>query len=298
MLSILIPIFNYNVYPLALALHKQCLECDIDFEILCQDDASQSPLNLLNEKINLLSHCSFVALKQNIAHRANRNSLAEKAKYDYLLFIDGDSNILSSDYIKKYVSNLFDFDVIYGGRLHPEKYFYGNQNLRWKYGKFIEDKSAENRKKKPYHSLLFNNTVIKKACFDFVKFDKTIKKYGHDDTLLSFQLSKLKSKINHIENPVEHGDLDNNLVYLNKTKESLENLNILYQKKKIDVEFVRLLQLYHFLKTTKSTFIISKIYGVFEKSLFRNLTGNDPNLLAFNLFRVGYLCSIDFKSRT
>lgn len=298
MLSILIPIYNYNVYPLALELHKQCLECNIDFEILCQDDASHSPLNIFNEKINSLSHCSFVPLKQNIAHRENRNSLAEKAKFEYLLFIDGDSNILNSDYIKKYVSNLFDFDVVYGGRLHPALCPSDNQKLRWKYGRLIEDKTAKNRKVRPYHSLLFNNTIIKKACFDLVKFDKTIKKYGHDDTQLSFQLSKLKSKINHIENPVEHGDLDTNLVYLNKTKESLENLHVLYQKKKIDVEFVRLLQLYHFLKTTKTTFIISKTHGFFEKLLFKNLTGNNPNLLVFNLFRVGYLCSIDFKSST
>lgn len=298
MLSILIPIYNYNVYPLALELRKQCLECNIDFEILCQDDASDSSLNIFNEKINLLSHCSFVSLKKNIAHRENRNSLAEKAKFEYLLFIDGDSTIVNSDYIKRYLSNLFDFDVVYGGRLHPEKCPSDNQKLRWKYGRFIEDKSAANRKTKPYHSLLFNNTIIKKVCFDTVQFDKTIKKYGHDDTQLSFQLSKLKSKVSHIENPVEHGDLDTNLVYLNKTKESLENLNLLYQKKKIDIEFVRLLQLYHFLKTTKSTFIISKINAVFEKLLFKNLTGENPNILVFNLFRAGYLCSIDFKSRT
>ena len=44
MLSILIPIYNYNSYPLVQELHKQCLESDIDFEILCQDDASNSEL--------------------------------------------------------------------------------------------------------------------------------------------------------------------------------------------------------------------------------------------------------------
>jgi hypothetical protein len=129
-----------------------------------------------------------------------------------------------------------------------------------------------------------------------VKFDTNRKKYGHDDTQLSYQLGLLKSKVNHIENPVEHGDIDINLVYLNKTKESLENLISLYEEEKIDIEFVRLIQLYHFLKRTKSSFIISKIHSVFEKYLSQNLTGKNPNLFLFNWFRVGYLCSLNHKN--
>lgn len=295
MLSILIPIYNYNVYPLVLELHKQCTNCSIHFEILCQDDASASNLNAFNENINRLSNCSFTSLNQNIAHRANRNSLAEQAKYDYLLFIDGDSIIIRNDYIKKYISNLNHFDVVYGGRLHPERCASENQKLRWKYGLFIEDKNAENRKKKPYNSVLFNNTIIKKKCFNKAKFDSNIKKYGHDDTQLSYQLSVLQAKVNHIENPVEHGDIDTNSVYLNKTKEALENLILLYQEKKIDLTFVRLLQLYHFFRITKSTFIIAKMHAFFEKSLLKNLNGNNPNLWIFNLFRIGYLCSLNQK---
>lgn len=295
MLSILIPIYNYNAYPLVLELHRQCLECKIDFEILCQDDASRSNLNIFNEYVNALSNCSFVSLKENLAHRENRNSLAEKAKFDYLLFIDGDSIIIQDNYIKDYISNLLDFDIIYGGRLHPKKCPSDNQKLRWKYGKFIEDKSAENRKKEPYQSLLFNNTLIKKDCFNKVKFDKYMKKYGHDDTQLSYQLSVLKSKVNHIENPVEHGDIDINLVYLNKTKESLENLYQLHQEGKIDTEFVSIIKLQQFLRKTKLIFIISKLYTFFEKSISKNLTGSNPNLLTFNLFRVGYLCKISSK---
>ena len=293
MLSILVPIYNYNVFPLVVALHKQCTDCGIDFEILCQDDASNSSLNAFNEQVNELYNCSFVSLKENLAHRANRNSLAAQAKFDYLLFIDGDSIIIHDNFIKKYINNLQDFDVVYGGRLHPEKCPSNNQKLRWKYGKFIEDKSAANRNKKHYQTLLFNNTVIKKVLFNQVKFDTISKKYGHDDTQLSYQLSLLKSKVNHIENPVEHGDIDTNLVYLNKTKASLENLIALYEEEKIDIEFVKLIQLYHFLKRTRITYIISKIHSIFDKYLLQNLTKKNPNLFLFNWFRVGYLCSIN-----
>jgi hypothetical protein len=269
------------------------MECKIDFEILCQDDASNSSLNVLNEKINELSNSSFVSLTQNLAHRENRNSLAEKAKYNYLLFIDGDSNCISNNYIRNYISNLEGFDIVYGGRLHPEKCPSNNQKLRWKYGRFIEDKKAKIREKTPYQSLLFNNTLIKKEIFDKVKFDKNIKKYGHDDTQLSFQLSKLKPRVNHIDNPIEHGDIETNANYLNKTKESLENLIVLCREEKIETEFVKLIWLYTLLQKTKVDFIIRKLYSFFKNQIFKNLTGNNPSLFVFNVFKIGYLSNLN-----
>ncbi len=292
MLSILVPIYNYNVFPLVTELHKQCLELNIDFEILCQDDASNSKLNQENEKINTLSHCSFVALNQNIAHRANRNSLVEKSKYEYLLFIDGDSNIIYSDYIKKYFDNINGFDIVYGGRFHPQKCPSDNQKLRWKYGKFMEDKFAIKRQKSPYQSLLFNNTLIKKETFNKVKFDKMMTKYGHDDTQLSYQLSLLDCKIKHIDNQIEHGYIDTNNDYYSKTKESVQNLIALVNDKKIDGQFNRLYRLNRSLKKFQLDSFISKLYLTFEKSIAKNLTGNNPSLFVFNLFKIGYLCSL------
>ena len=292
MLSILVPIYNYNVFPLVSELHKQCLELNIDFEILCQDDASNSKLNQENEKVNTLSHCSFVALTQNIAHRANRNALVEKSKYEFLLFIDGDSNIIYSEYIKKYLDNLNGFDIVYGGRLHPQKCPSNHQKLRWKYGKFMEDKFAIKRQKLPYQSLLFNNTLIKKEIFNKVKFDKMMTKYGHDDTQLSYQLSLLDCNLKHIDNQIENGDIDTNNDYYSKTKESVQNLIALVNDEKIDGQFNRLYRLNRSLKKFHLDSLISKLYLIFEKSIAKNLTGNKPSLLVFNLFKIGYLCSL------
>ena len=295
MLSILIPIYNYNAYPLVLELHKQCLECGIDFEILCQDDASKSVLNSENEKINSLFNCNFTELKVNIAHRQNRNMLASKAKFENLLFIDGDSIIIRNNYISNFVSCLNDFDIIYGGRLHPENCPSNVQKLRWKYGKFIEDKSVEKRKLTPFQSLLFNNTVIKKDCFNQVKFDSQLTKYGHDDTQLSYQLSQFNPKLKHIDNPVEHGDIDTNKEYLIKSKSSLENLLELYNEGKINKDFSRLISLLLLLNKLKLTYLISAFYKTSEGFLNRNLEGNNPNLFIYNIYRIGYLCKISVK---
>jgi hypothetical protein len=48
-------------------------------------------------------------------------------------------------FIKKYIDTLEDFDVVYGGRLHPEKCPSNHQKLRWK--KFIMTNLQKNRKK-------------------------------------------------------------------------------------------------------------------------------------------------------
>lgn len=292
MLSVLVPIYNYNAYPLVEELHKQCIELGIVFEILCQDDASKSTLNINNEKINSLSNCNFISLEKNVAHRQNRNLLAKRAKYEYLLFLDGDSIVINSHYIKNYINNLKEYDVIYGGRLHPENYPSNQQILRWKYGKFIEDKLAKDRLKKPYKCLLFNNTIIKKECFNKVKFDTEITLYGHDDTQLSYQLSLIPSKIHHIDNQIKHGDIDSNEVYINKTKNSIKSLLVLYASKKIDYRYVSLLKLYVFLKTTKLHLIALLFYKIFKNTMTKNLVSNNPSLIVFNLFRMSYMCSL------
>ena len=292
MLSILVPIYNFNAFPTVQELHRQCVEQEIPFEIICQDDASQSDLNRFNEKINDLYNCSFVSLKNNISHRENRNNLAAQSKFDWLLFLDGDSIITNKNYIHHYIKQINTFDIVYGGRLHPEKCPSNNQKLRWKYGRYMEDQSAPEREKKGYSALLFNNTVIKKKCFDTVKFDTNTTKYGHDDTQLSYRLNLKTFTLKHLENPVEHGDIDTNRDYIGKTKQSLENLQQLYQTKTIDPKFVKLLSLYDFLVRSKLKYGIAVFFKIFSEALEQNLKSNNPKLFFFNCFRLGYLCSI------
>lgn len=293
MLSILIPIYNHNAYNLVKQLNEQCISCGIEYEIICQDDASNSPLNVFNEEINQLPNCSFVSLKQNVAHRQNRNLLAERAKFNWLLFIDGDSKIIQPDFIQKYINKSENFQVVYGGRIHPETCPTNHQKLRWKYGKFIEDKKALDRLKKPYECLLFNNTLILKSEFNKVKFDTNITLYGHDDTQFSYELSKIKSKVNHIENPILHDDIDENEKYLSKTEESLKSILILYSMNKVNSNFVSILKLYVFLKKTKLIYLVQFGFNFLKNKLRKQILSENPSLTLFNIYRIGYLCSLN-----
>jgi hypothetical protein len=292
MLSILITIYNYNLLPLVEEIHQQCLDLGITFEILTQDDASNSIHNLENEKINLLSHCSYVSLEKNVGYRENKNILVSQSKYENLLILDGDCILPFPNFIKNYVDQIPNYEVVYGGRIHAEKAPPKQQLLRWKYGKFMEDQTVDQRNENVYRATLFNNTLIKKTVFNRIKFDSSFKKYGHDDTLFSFELQKMKAKIKHIHNPVQHNDIDTNAVYVEKTKNSLDNLYQLYKKQLITKEYSKMVNLVSKLHTFKMTYLLAVFYIIFGKLLENQLKGNNPSLLIFNVFRLTYFSKI------
>jgi glycosyltransferase involved in cell wall biosynthesis len=292
MLSILIPVYNYNVSSLAKALHKQCLECKIEFEIICQDDGSNSELNKDNEKINLLENCFFVSLTKNIGLSSNRNLLASKAKYPNLLYIDGDSVVVNKNYIQNYLDNIQSSDIVYGGRIHPVTVASTEQKLRWKYGKFIEDKTASQRNLATYKTLMFNNTLIKKKCINQIKFDSSLTKYGHEDTLFAYEVSKSNFQVKHIDNAIEHGDIDQSPIFISKVKNSLNNLVLLDQQNKINPDFVKILGFYYSLKKLKLVLPGNIFFKIFNKVLFKQLCSQNPSLFLFNLYRISYICSL------
>lgn len=292
MLSVLITIYHYNLYPLVQELHRQCSTLNINFEILTQDDASNSIHNLENEKINLLSNCSFISLEKNVGYRENKNILVSKSIYDNLLILDGDCTLPFPNFIENYINQISNYEVVYGGRIHAEKAPSNQQMLRWKYGKFMEDQTVEQRNKNVYRATLFNNTLIKKTVFNQIKFDSSFKKYGHDDTLFSFELQKINAKINHIHNPVQHDDIDTNIVYIEKTKNSLDNLYLLYKKGLITKQYSKMVNLVSKLHILKITYLLAFFYWIFKGFIEKNLRGNNPSLFVFNIFRLTYFSKI------
>lgn len=296
MISILIPTFNYNVFPLASAIEKLLLEAKVDFEIICFDDGSKSTLkNVKNEKINTLSNSKFKSLEKNIGLSNNRNALASESIYEYLLFIDGDSLLLDKYFIKRYIENINDTtEIIYGGRVHPET-VEAQRKLRWKYGIVHEDLKAIQRNKNKYKSVLFNNTLIKKKCFEKIGFEQTITQYGHEDTVFSYHLKKLNTYIQHIDNPVLHGDVDLNDVFFNKMHKSIENLNSIYKTKLVEPDFITFLKFFNKLKRFKLNYLFALNYKIFRFIFKQNLTSKTPSIYLFDLFRISYFCHINLK---
>lgn len=295
MLSILIPTYNYNVVSLVSELHKQCLECKIDFEILCQDDASNSDLNTENEIINSLENCSFFVNSNNLGRGKNINFLAEKAKNDFLLILDCDTFPTQNNFIKNYISTTIKTEnrVVFGGIQYKKEKPENEKLLRWVYGTKREALSLKVRNEKPNSRSLTSNLLIKKELFLENLFDESITKYGYEDLVFLSDLEKKGVLVKHIENTTYHLGLETSKQFLEKTKIALGNLILLEKQNKIDILNVRIIRVSTFLKTIKATWIISRLYRLFEKRISKNLTGNNPNLLIFDLFKIGYLCKLN-----
>ena len=297
MLSILIPVYNYDVVPLVLELHKQFLECEIDFEILCQDDQSNSDLNTKNEIINSLENCSFFVNSTNLGRGKNINLLAEKAKHDYLLILDCDTFPTQNNFIKNYISKTNNIEnlVVFGGiEYHKEKPAQ-DKLLRWYYGNARESLSIEKRNTNPNGNALTSNILIKKNIFILNKFDKSITKYGYEDLVFLSDLKKKGILVKHIDNPTYHLGLETSQQFLEKTKIALGNLKLIAETSSLDNSESKIMHTYILVKRLYLGFLISFLFKIAERKIERNLLSQNPSLLLFDFYKLGYYCRIKSK---
>ncbi|MDW8851796.1 glycosyltransferase [Flavobacterium sp. MMLR14_040] len=283
MLSILIPVYNYNILPLVNELVKQCNFRGIDFEILCQDDASNSSENILNQEINLLPNCSFFVNETNLGRGKNINSLSLKAIYDWLLILDCDTFPAQNDFVKKYIdaiSNLKN-NILFGGIIYEDKKPESDQLLRWVYGN-----------KRETVTILTSNLIIKKEVFLQYPFDESLTKYGYEDLLFFSVLKANHFEILRIENPTFHLNLETSKAFLDKTKIALENLMFLYDSKKIKKEENKITTSFEFLKKLKLIYFSAFLFRKNQTRIERNLFSKKPSLFLFDLYKLGYYCTL------
>ena len=295
MISILIPTYNCIVVDLVKQLHLQCIKLEIDFEIICFDDGSHQKDSILaNREINKLSNVLFEEITKNVGRSAIRNKLAEKAKYPWLLYLDADVIPINKNFIAKYlraIKNNPNVKVFYGGRKHLAN---GDHNLlRWKYGFYKEDKTKNERSRKPYISIITNNLLVKQTILGHIKFDETLKKYGHEDTLFSYHLKVKQIKVSHIANPVYHKEMDCNLDFIEKTELGLQNLSSLCKNRSLPYNYTKISSYYLKLKKFHLNFIFSWTYRIFKSKMRQNLLSNSASLKVFNLYKFSYFCNLE-----
>jgi len=290
MISILIPCYNFNAYPLALKLEKQALLLDVSFEIICSDDGSFSLKNEENQKINLLTNSKFIELKKNIGRIQNRIFLAEKAQYEWLIFLDVDSEPKKNDFLKKYISKIGSSDFVFGG--NEFKYNVNKQfSLKNKFAKHRETKSSSVRKKKPYKYIISTNFMAKKSsflsCYSKIKY----KSYGNDYIIGSI-LQNDNISICHTDNFTVVSVNDDNEQFILKSKDALKNLHKNYCEGNLRNNSVSILRTFSLLDKLKMCKVFLAITNPLEKFIFKKINSKNPNLILFDIFRLRYLCSI------
>ena len=292
MLSVLIPTYNYNSFNLVKELHEQLSKLNTVFEIVCIDDGSKSRLNEFNQEINSLTHCSFSELKENIGRSSIRNLLSKKAKYNWLLFLDADVMPVNKNFISKYLSKCILSKNVFCGGL---KYIRSKENsnlLRYKYGVNYEEVGLKKRSNYPYKYFFTSNFLISRDVFNEIQFEEKLRKYGREDLLFSLNLKSKGFKIIHIKNEVYHLGIDDDMTFVSKTKQAMENVAFLDNEKLLFKEDSKsgLLRIVSLLKVVGISKTIGRLNHFFEKKAIKN-----SSLFYLNCLKVSYLCSLKEK---
>lgn len=295
MLSICIPIYNFDVTQLVLALAEQINVIDEKVELVLIDDASSVEYRNVN-RTTCQQYGRYIELPTNIGRSGIRNKFLEYAQNNFLLFLDCDGAVEHQDFIQKYIETIkTGKKIVCGGRVYPKEKAGKDRMLRWHYGHEKESKTYEERKEHPNRSFMTNNFCVEKELLKSIRFDERITQYGHEDTLFGYQLKQRHIPIEHIDNPVLNIDVETNQEFLEKTIHGIESLSKILDFLKQDTTFVEevtLLRAYQKVNKPVIREVFHLLFAVVEKPL-KNwlLKGNSP-LILFDIYKLAYLNKI------
>jgi GT2 family glycosyltransferase len=295
-ISLLIPVLDYDIVAIVHSMKNALGKVPELCEILIGDDGSSAEYS---EKYKSLEteNVRVISSEKNIGRAAIRNKLALEAKGEYLLFIDADVMIsgTAEAYITKWLPYLDKAQVICGGTLyHESPPGDPDKLLRWMYGRHREQKSAAERNKHPHAGFSTFNVLINRNVFSKIRFNEELKQYGHEDTLMGYQLKKAGVNILHIDNGLLHEGLETNREFLIKTRLGIENLSKLYDKvtdKRSFSETVLLLKIYDKIRYLGMNRILAAVFIKYRDRMERRLDSGKISLSFFGIYKMSMFCT-------
>lgn len=297
MISVLIPIYNCSIKTLILSLEQATRDISFDYEVICLEDGSELFVEENKSICHLYNNISHITFNENKGRISSRKFLAQKAKYEWLLFLDADVELRNDSFIIEYSRYFNDnYDAIYGGYSYKSTHPNNKYILRWTYGKSYEAINSATRNKTPYKVVISGNFIIKKE--PFLKINSKINKDGYGyDNIFGALMKRDKIKVYHIENPVYHNGLDENSVFLKKIESAIQTtFNYYIHNKSISTDN-RLLEFYKKIKSFGLKGVVSFTYRVFKDLIKKQLLGNKPNMKLLQFYKLGYLCTLSPKKK-
>jgi glycosyltransferase involved in cell wall biosynthesis len=236
LISILIPVYNWDISLLISSLSIQIEELTYPCEIIIIDDAST--INTIkNANKNLISlinknYISYHALEINMGRSKIRNLLSEKAKGEYFLFLDADTVPDTKSFLKNYIDTitLTSSKIVLGGISYKNIIKKEDKYSFYLYmGKKIGEIPTSLRSINPWRYVITSNILIHSEIFKKIPIDTTFNGYGYEDSEWGIRLMNV-CKIIHIDNTVSHLGLETKEDLLSKLFASAENFDRLIVK--------------------------------------------------------------------
>lgn len=290
MLSILIPTYDFNCYPLVLSLHEQAERCGEPYEIIVADDGSHDQVTAIaNHKINDLPHCRYIRRSENVGRAAIRNALVAMAQGNRLLLLDCDAKVEQTDFLSRYLAE--EGPVVVGGLYHSPECKDPHRSLRHKYERNADRRrDAATRSLQPYAEFTAFNVLIDAKVFEHLHFDTDCWEYGYEDVLFGAELQRLGIAVTHIDNALLHTGIDTNSQFIQKTHVALRTLAHLGNR--VDGHS-HVLGLYTRFQRYHIAWTLRLGYRLLSSALERHLThSSNPSLQVFSLYKLLYFASL------
>ena len=148
----------------------------------------------------------------------------------------------------------------------------------------------------PSASFKTNNFLIARQNLNEIQFREELDGYGHEDTLLGYDLNANSIEIEHIDNPVLNCQLDSNKEFLEKTEHGLKNLLKVWSLVKEDKRILDQIKILKFYVKYKDSKLFRLFYDFFRRPSRALLKKGWGNLYLFDFYKLGYLIELSSKA--
>ncbi len=291
MLSILIPVYNFDARGLVSELLAQIQQIDAAVEILLLDDGSNGSWRAHLLEISQSPKVTAYYFNSNQGRIAARRGLAKLAQYSNLLFIDCDAQLTTETYVIDYINNIGTDTVIVGGHVYQDDIPESKYRLHWKYGREIEVRSLSKRQQYPHQSFSTFNFCVPKDIFKNYLIDISVDGYGHEDTLIGHILKTNNIKIQHINSPLLHSGLKDVNQFLEDVRSASENA-ILLSESNPDIE-IKIIKYRSKLQSMGLIEGTRRLLNKFENRIMNNLHSDTPSIWALQCYKLKIILDLD-----
>lgn len=290
MLSILIPIYNYDCSALLQEIDEQCQALAIDYEIVLGDDASSADYQALYQAYaRTYPRLRIWQAERNIGASLIRQALAEQARGATLLYLDSDitpTPLMLSQYLSAHEQH--PEAIVCGGFTYDAADCRQDNRLRYHYGMQIEVRPLQERLAQPYLSFVAMGFLAPKKHLQRCPFPDM--GMGYEDAYWGESLREAGIRLIHIDAPVVHRLKERDEEFLQTTQRYIRNL---YQHRSAFAgKRIRLLDLYARLKRLRLARPLGLAFGYLDAPIRKALQRSPKALWLFQTYKLLYLCHL------